>query len=174
MCSACCGLLCLLTLGCHSASWRRIHRPHRSCCTPPTWTRAPSLRPHSEARYRTPHTPPGSTTGRGRSRDTDRRTCWLLCSRTETFFTTEQLEMLRRCSAWSQKTLNFQPGTVKCFSLTITKRASVVYVCRYVTVHADVQTMELVCDFASVNMSVIKIRVDQQVDNFSQDVRPPP
>lgn len=64
MCSACCGLLCLLTLGCHSASWRRIHRPHRSCCTPPIATRAPSLRPHSEARYRTQHTPPGSTTGR--------------------------------------------------------------------------------------------------------------
>lgn len=122
MCSACCGLLCLLTLGCHSASWRRIHRPHRSCCTPPTWTRAPSLRPHSEARYRTPHTPPGSTTGRGRSRDTDRRTRWLLCSRTETFsFTTKQLEML-------------QPGIVKCF----TKRESVVYVCRFLlTVHAD-------------------------------------
>lgn len=63
VCSACCGLLCLLTLGCHSASWRRIHRPHRSCCTPPTWTRAPSLRPRSEARYRTPRTRPGSTTG---------------------------------------------------------------------------------------------------------------
>lgn len=65
VCSACCGLLCLLTLGCHSASWRRTLRPHRSGCTLPTWTRVPSRRPHSEARCRTPHTLPGSTTVAG-------------------------------------------------------------------------------------------------------------
>lgn len=68
VCSACCGLLCLLTLGCHSASWRRTLRPRRSCCTPPTWTRDPSLRPSSGGRSRTPRTPPGSTTGKDRQR----------------------------------------------------------------------------------------------------------
>lgn len=70
VCSACCGLLCLLTLGCHSASWRRIHHPHRFCCTPPTTTRAPSLRPHSAARYQRRRTPPDSTTGQGEAEET--------------------------------------------------------------------------------------------------------
>lgn len=51
------------TWGCHSV-WSTRRLPlHRSCCTPPRETTAPSPRPRPPDVSRTPHTPSCSTTG---------------------------------------------------------------------------------------------------------------
>ena len=189
MCSACCGLLCLLTLGCHSASWRRIHRPHRSCCTPPTWTRAPSLRPHSEARYRTPRTPPGSTTGpREEQRHRQKDTLVMMQQNRDE----DATHGAKKKKTKSKNARLPAPGIVKIFS-----SISDVYFCES-SQNAVVWKQSVKSCFPrhnhkksicclrlafparcarrrkSVNVSVITIRVDLQVDNVSRDVCSPP